>query len=323
MINVARSRGAEQAARVEATASNLRIDAATGEVLRAFDAAGIRGVLLKGPALTEWYAEDPARSYLDCDIWIAPVDVDAAGEALARLGFERLVDDRTLPAWWQEHDSNWRRDLDGVVVDLHRRLQGVGVDDETAWRTLSATCETIMLAGHPTPVLSVPARALYVTLHAAHHGMAWGKALSHVERALRAVDESAWLEAASLAERLRATDSFATGLRLVPQGAELAARLSLPPTRSVQAALRAGTPPPIALGFEQLARVGSVREFLGILARKSVPPREFVRHWWPAAAHSRRMLALAYLYRPLWLLRHAPRGLRAWRTARRKVRAGQ
>ena len=176
------SRGVDQAARVEATARNLRIDSATAEVLRAFDAASIRGILLKGPALTAWYPEDPAHSYLDCDIWIAPTDVDAAGEALSGLGFERLVDDRSLPAWWREHDSNWRRDLDGVVVDLHRRLQGVGVDDETAWRTLSATFEAMTIAGHPAPVLSVPARALYVTLHAAHHGMAWGKALSHVER---------------------------------------------------------------------------------------------------------------------------------------------
>ena len=112
-------------------------------------------------------------------------------------------------------------------------------------------------------------------------------------------------------------------MRLVPQGAELAERLSLPPTRSVEVALRAGTPPPIALGFEQLASAGSLGEFLSILARKAAPPRDFIRHWWPAAAQSRRMLALAYVYRPLWLLRHGPQGLRAWRSARRKVRAGQ
>ena len=311
----------EHAASVEATAGNLRIDAATAEVLRAFDAVCIRGVLLKGPALAAWYADEPARSYLDCDLWVGPADVEAAEEVLTRLGFSLLVDERGLPSWWQEHASSWSRDVDGVVVDLHRRLQGLAVDEETAWQALSRNTETLTVAGYPAPVLCVPARALYVTLHACHHGRAWGKALSHLDRALRAVDESDWVRAASLAERLDGSDAFATGLRLVPQGAELAARLSLAQTQSVNVALHASSPPPIALGFEQLARAASIREFLTIVARKAVPPPGFVRHWWPPAARNRRMLALAYLYRPFWLLRHAPRGARAWLMARREARA--
>src|SRR4051794_38942255 len=323
MRHVASSADAESSARVAAIAGNLRIDAATAEVLRAFEAVGLRAVLLKGPALAVWYADDPTRAYLDCDLWVAPADVEATGEVLTRLGFERVVDDRGLPAWWREHGTDWRRDLDGVAVDLHRRLQGLGVDEEMAWQTLSTTIETLVIAGHPTKVLGLPARALYVTLHAAHHGAAWGKSLSHLERALRAVDESTWQEAASLAQRLGATDAFATGLRLLPQGAELAARLSLPKTRSVEVALRASTPPPTALGFEQLARAASPGELLGVIARKAVPPPGFIRHWWPAAARNRGMLALGYLYRPIWLLRRAPRGLRAWLVARRNVRVAQ
>jgi hypothetical protein len=319
---VADARAFEHADRVEAAASNLRIDAATAEVLRAFESAGIRGMLLKGPALAPWYAGEPSRSYRDCDLWVAPTNIAAAGQALTHLGFEPIVDERGLPAWWREHASEWSRDLDGVVVDLHRRLHGVGVDEEIAWQTLSSSPDTITVAGYPAPVLSVPARAMYVTLHAAQHGRAWGKALSHVERALRSVDESDWVEAGSLAERLAATDAFATGLRLVPQGAELAARLSLPDTQSVKVALHASTPPPIALGFERLAGAKGIREFVSIIFRKAVPPPGFIRHWWPPAARNRRMLLLGYLYRPVWLLRHAPRGLRAWLMARRKVRAG-
>src|SRR4051794_2012256 len=322
MRHVASSADAESSARVAAIAGNLRIDAATAEVLRAFEAVGLRAVLLKGPALAVWYADDPARAYLDCDLWVAPADVEAAGEVLTRLGFGRVVDDRGLPAWWREHGTDWWRDLDGVAVDLHRRLQGLGVDDERAWQTLWSMTETLTVAGHPARVLGLPAKALYVTLHAAHHGAAWGKALSHLERALEQVDEPAWLESASLAERLGATDPFATGLCLVPQGAELAARLSLPETRSVEVALRASTPPPIALGFEQLARAASWRERFEVLAHKAVPPPGFIRHWWPAAGRNRGMLALGYVYRPIWLLRQAPRGLRAWLVARRKVRAG-
>ena len=62
----------EQDARLLAMASNLRIDAATAEVVRALDAAGVGALLLKGPALSAWYADDPTRSYMDCDLWVQP-----------------------------------------------------------------------------------------------------------------------------------------------------------------------------------------------------------------------------------------------------------
>jgi hypothetical protein len=312
----------EQEAIVQATASNLRIDAATAEVIQGLEVAGVPSLLLKGPALSAWYADDRTRAYVDCDLWVRPSDLGAAERIFAGLGFRRYLDERGLPPWWLDHATAWVRDADGVQVDLHRVLQGVGVDAETAWRTLSATADTVVVAGHPAPVLSVPARALYVTLHAATHGQAWGKALVHVERALSAVDESDWKEAASLAEQLDAADAFASGLRLVPEGAALARRLRLPATQSVKVALHASTPPPIALGFEQLSSANGLRERITIIARKAVPPPGFMRHWWPPAARNRRMLALAYVYRPLWLLRHAPRGLRAWSKARRSVHRG-
>ena len=83
------------------------------------------------------------------------------------------------------------------------------------------------------------------------------------------------------------------------------------------------TAPPIALGFEQLARAPTVRNFVAILMRKVVPPAGFIRTWWPPAARNAPMLVIGYVYRPLWLLRHAPGGLRAWLTARREVRNGR
>src|SRR3954452_7853962 len=109
-----------QSARVAATASRLRVDAAPADVLETFAAAGLRAVLLKGPALAAWYADDPTHSYLDCDLWIAPADVEPADDVLTRLGFQRVVDGRGLPDWWQERGSDWWRALDGVAVDLHR-----------------------------------------------------------------------------------------------------------------------------------------------------------------------------------------------------------
>jgi Uncharacterised nucleotidyltransferase len=315
------SRPVDQAASVQAAANNLRIDAATAEVLRAFEEAQVRSVLLKGPALSAFYPGDAARGYLDCDLWVPPSDIPTAEERLARLGFSRTVDERGLPDWWLEHASSWLRRTDTVDVDLHRTLQGIGVEPDVAWDTLSASNETVLVAGYAAPVLSLPARAAYVTLHAAHHGKEWGKALIHLEHALAAADDSVWRKAGALAAQLQAIDSFAAGLHLLPEGAALAERLGLPETSSVKATLRASSPPPIALGFEQLAGADTPADRIRILGRKLLPPPGFIRHWWPPAGRNRRMLALGYLYRPVWLLRNAPRGFRSWRQARRQVGA--
>lgn len=310
----------DQATRVKSAAQRLRIDAATAEVIAAIEAAEIDCRLLKGPALAEWYRDAPDRAYLDCDLWLPPQELSRARGVLARLGFERSLDDDRLPDWWVEHATEWRRAADGVSVDLHGRLQGAEGGDEDVWAALSEPFETIEVAGYPARILATPARALYVTLHAAHHGEQWGKATIHLERALACLDLPVWEAASALAERVGAGASFEAGLRLVPPGAMVADTLGLHPHASIRVRLRASSPPPIALGLEQLATAGSNRMRLRILARKLVPPPAFIRHWWPPAARSRSMLALGYLYRPAWLLRNTPRGLRAWLGARRALR---
>ena len=103
----------------------------------------------------------------------------------------------------------------------------------------------------------------------------------------------------------------------------MASRLRLPAGRSVEAALLAASPPPVALGFEQLASAGGLRARAEILWRKLFPPAEFMYKWQPGAAASHWRLALAYMRRPLWILGHAPRALLAWRDARRRVRGGR
>ena len=306
--------------RLAATAASLRIDAATAEVVRAFSAADVQCRVLKGPAIARWlYPADQPRGYVDSDLLVRPGDAEKAEAVLARLGFERGFDDRALPDWWREHGSEWWRPLDGVLVDLHRSLPGIGVAAEAAWAVLTEEGDSVVVAGYAAPTLGPAARAMHIALHAAHHGVVWGKVLADLERALAELEESLWRDAAALATRLEATDAFSTGLRLTPAGEALAIRLALPRSRSVEANLRATTPPPVALGFEQLARAETFAARMRIVARKLFPPAAFIRHWSPRAAESRRQLALAYLRRPFWLLRSAPRGFRAWRAARRRA----
>jgi hypothetical protein len=321
---VERRESSERVSKLVATGSRLALDAGTAEVFRSLGLAGVEALLLKGPAIARWlYAEGEPRTYTDCDLLIAPDHVEAAEKVLGSLAYKREFDDRDMPSWWREHATAWGRDDDGLTVDLHRTLPGVGVDAEATWRALSADTDAVVVAGHPVPTLPLPGRALHVALHAAQHGVGWARAMADLERALRAVNEDLWRKAAALAAELEATDAFATGLRLTPAGAQLAIRLQLPASRSVGAVLRAASPPPVALGFEQLARAPGVRARARIVWRKLIPPAGFVRHWDPRAADSRFALLRAYLRRPLWILRHMPRGFRAWHIARRSVRAAR
>ena len=297
---------------------NLRIDAATGEVVEALRGHGIDSLVLKGATFTDWYPADSTRTYVDGDVWVSPADLPAAERLLAELGFVPTADERGLPDWWQEHASSWLRAQDQGKIDLHRRLQGAEADPQLVWSVLWQGREAITIGGVGGWRLSEAGRALYATLHATHHGSEDARGLPHLQAALAAVGDATWQEALELARRLGALEAFATGLRLLPAGAELAQRIGAPDARSVKTALLASTPPPVALGFDQLHAARGLRR-VEILLRKLFPPPGFIRHWWPPAARNRPMLVLGYLYRPVWLARNAPAGYRAWREARRSA----
>jgi len=307
---------------VAQAATRLRIDAATSEVLQAFTSAGVACCVLKGPSLAQWLdTDEDRRPYLDTDLWVRPGDETVAEATLEQLGFARRWDQSTLPDWWREHGTEWTRDRDGVLVDLHRNLPGVSADARAAWDTLAEPGGTVVIAGREERALSIPGRALHVALHCAHHGSEWSKVARDLDRALTVADEATCRQAAELARRVDALDAFAAGLRTVPAGDQLAQRLALPEPSSVQVTLRATTPPPVALGVEQLMGAASWRTRAWIIGRKVVPPREFIRHWDDRASENGWRLALAYLRRPFWLLRHTPAGVRAWWRARRRVQA--
>jgi hypothetical protein len=236
---------------------------------------------------------------------------------LSGLGFVAR-DDPAAPDWGREHAREFERAADGVVIDLHTTLPGVRADDATAWRELSAGVEPIAIGGGSAPALGLPARALHIALHSAQHGIEWKRPLEDLERAIATGGEATWRQAAEIARRLDAVESLAAGLRLTEAGRDLATRLDLPRGRSVEASLRAATAPPVALGIEQL-RTASWTDRLMLALQKLFPPRAFMRRWRPIANRGPAGMALAYIYRPIWLLRRAPGGVRAWRKARRSV----
>jgi putative nucleotidyltransferase-like protein len=296
----------------------LNVDLLTGSVVSSLRRAGIPSILLKGPTVARWlYDEGAVRSYVDTDLLLAPDDLPRAERLLADLGFER-DGLGTIPEDWPRHARTWLRP-DGANVDLHRTLVGVGVDPSELWTVLSAETETMRVGGVDVDVLRPPARALVVALHAAKDGGRIAKVRHDLGHAIERLPLDLWRDTASLAARLHATAGLAAGLRTTPRGAALAAQLQLPSETAMGVALRAHGSPALAVGIDWLFTTSGMRRKALLVARKLVPPPAFLRAWTPLARRGRLGLAVAYLWRPVWVAWQSGPGLWAWWRARREV----
>jgi Uncharacterised nucleotidyltransferase len=305
---------------LRAAARAVSVDVVTAEVVTALTKAGIRSVLLKGPAIARLlYEPGELRAYNDLDLLVAPENELGAGIVLEDLGFEIVVDDSRLAGHRPLHAHEWVRARDRASVDLHRTLSGTNAEPAEVFAALVQEPETLRLAGAEVEVPPPPALALVLALHLAHHG--WlPKTARDLTRAIERLPDAAWEQAAQLARRLGAEAAFAAGLELVPGGAALVERLSLSSSRPVDVILRATGPPPLALGLEWLSRTPGLRAKAALVARTALPARGALRSWRPLARRGRLGLVAAYASHPFWLVRHAGPSLLALRRARREVR---
>jgi hypothetical protein len=308
-------RGRTHAPAVSETAVSLAIDLMTVEVLRALARAGIEAILLKGPAiLDQLYDPGEHRPYVDCDLLIPAAAEPAVADVLRELGFAPAagfgVPDPGVAA---EHE--WHRG--GDHVDLHGSLFGIGAPAESVWPILAPDAPVMRVAGHPVRVLRPGALALLLALHAAADGPPGEKPLEDLRRGLARLGNTAWHEAAELAQALDALPAFGAGLALLPEGAQRLARLGVDPGYDVAIALRARAAPPIAHSLERIRRERTLPGKLRRIARGLAPTPTYMRRWSPLAGRGQVGLALAYLWRPVWLVIQVAPGLRAWRRARR------
>jgi hypothetical protein len=302
---------------VEAAGLGLVVDAATAEAVAAFRAAGISSILLKGASFDAWlYEPEEPRAYGDVDLLVSGDDVERAGDVLRRLGYRRRAGRE--PARTVEHAQVWVRSPDDMCVDLHVTLGGADRADVDPWAVLSADTDRILVADTEVDILSEPARALHIALHAAVSEAAAQKPLIDLSRALPRLPPETWTRAAGLAKQLGAEAAFAAGLRRLPDGEELAGRLGLTDASSVDAALLAESAPYSAWTIDRLANARGPRAKLDILLPRLLPRPEFMRVWYPVARRGPLGLALAYLRRVAWLVGTTPRALRAWLRARRR-----
>jgi hypothetical protein len=302
-------------------AAALFVDVVTVEVSSALEAGGIPSVVVRGPSIARHlYGSREIRRYGDVDLLVPLESRATAAAVIKELGFTdmtglgRRPDDR--PPW----SSTWGRLRDGGNVDLHWTVPGMRAVPETVWLVLQREGMPLRVAESEVTGLNAQATAVVVALHAAHHGIRAAAPLDDLRRAVHQWPDALWREALSLARELDATIAFAIGLRLDPAGAELADRLRLPAASSTELILRSGTAPPMALGFDWLDQTSGLGSKARLAWGKVVPDAAFMRVWSPLArGGSRTGLALAYAWRPVWLLLHAAPGYRSWRAARREA----
>jgi Uncharacterised nucleotidyltransferase len=294
---------------------NVAIDRLAAEIAAAFAATGIESLVLKGPVLAAWLYRGEIRPYGDADLMVAPGDWERAVTLLDGLGFSDHLGPLAHPRMESFASTAFLRGEDNL--DLHCTLHGLDADPARIWEEFRAGSERQEIGGAELRVPGRPALALHVGLHAAHH--VEGKPIEDLRRALATADDGTWRGALELAERLDGLPTFASGLRLLPAGAELARRLGIADeVSSTKHEIRfAGVP--TAEGIDALLQPGlGLRRRAGIVAGELFPRPGFMRWWSPLARRGRLGLLLSYPWRWLRLAVQAPRGFWSVRRARAK-----
>jgi hypothetical protein len=305
------------------------IDATTIALLRAFDAARVRWLVLKGPALARLlYRADERRGYSDVDILVAPEDRRRARRALSDLGLVNASENSGVDdVAGILHSETWLRPPAGlprkgiVTLDLHWRLAGCDAPAQLTWEALERRRTWIDLDGRRVPALDRIGLALHVATHAAQHGPLALKAMADLERAIERWPPDIWRSAARLADEVMATAAFAAGLRLLPAGAALAQELRLPSTERVTwEILHQDERPRGTFHLQAWSRARGPRERANLLRRALLPAPQWLAWEYSGATRSKWRLVAAYarhlLRAPWWTVR-------AVRFHRRARRAGR
>jgi hypothetical protein len=316
----------EFAVRTSTLARQSLLDRAAATATRALEADGIEAILLKGIALSRvLYHVDEPRGYFDVDMLVGPKDLAPAGRVLEALGYQNMsklhgiVDVAGI-----QHAEMWAKSdpAEGnVTIDLHWRLAGCEAPSERVWEALRPHRWYIDVGGARLATLDRSGLGLHLALHAAQHGADDVKARGDLMRGLSRWDLGVWRGAARLAGELQAVESFAAGLRLVPDGARLADdELELPSAEALlwEIANR-DVRPRGTYHLRALSEAANTDERLRVLRHALLPSRTWIirHHRWADRGGLRLVAAYA-----VHILRSPAWGLRAWRYRRRLRRQG-
>lgn len=289
------------------------VDRVTAEVVDLFAGVGIECMLVKGPVIGDLLYDEP-RPYGDSDIVVSRSDWARACAVLIQQGFHDSLGPMAHPRMESVASTAFVRGSDNV--DLHCTLAGLEAPPEEVWAALWGEARRQSVGGRVVPVPAPSAVLLHLALHAVHHH-ADEKPLEDLRRGIALAALADWREAAVLADRLGGMSAFASGLRRLPEGADLAATLGVERHGSVHFDLRtAGVP--TAEGLHELLAPGrTIRQRVSIVYDELFPTARFMRWRIPLARRSRLGLLASYPLRWAWLAIKVPRGaLELWRARR-------
>jgi hypothetical protein len=141
------------------------------EIAASFEAAGVRAIAIKGPALAiAAYGDVAMRVFGDLDFMVRLDDLERAAAALHRLGYSSpsYRPDVVASGFFPDVTLNFTRD--GSIVDLHWRLSPTyfpfAPDGERVWDRTA----TIDILGTPVPTLRPADSILFQAYHGSKHG---------------------------------------------------------------------------------------------------------------------------------------------------------
>jgi hypothetical protein len=301
-------------------ARTVAVDVITAEVVGALTEAGIPSLLMKGPVVAGWLYPEGGRSYLDTDLLVPPEGFATAQSVLTALGFSGEYDgfaEVERPVYAVPFQRRRPADPAPYFVDLHHGLAQVPVSSSRVWAVMSTDADRLVVAGCPAMVPSLAARAMHVAFHAAQHGVsavATSRPMEDLRRALATASIDLWATAAALSNELDAEDLFATGLRLLPEGAQVAHQLDL--TRSIRPIVRLASER--VKGANVIAEVASAptrARRSAILLRTLAPSSASMRRDFPIARRGTMGLVVAHLIHQGRIVRNLGPAVGAWRRA--------
>lgn len=302
------------AARSRHAQRRAQLDQAAAEAIVALDGAGVEALLLKGAGLAQaLYGPDRERAYFDIDLLVAPDSLPTVDSVLSELGYRNIMKDQGIDdLTGVVHAALWTRlgEFGNVSLDLHWKLAGCDASAETIWTALRRDAVFRQLGDWRVLTSSEVGFALQVALHLAQHGRSDAKAVADLRLALISWSAGVWEQAAALASELDALETFAAGLRLLPEGEIAADALKLGTGEQVLWDLEhRESRPRGTFHLDALSRAVTFRQRLAILRRALFPPTEWIRWEMPWASRSPAALAAGYLVHllrtPRWALRAA------------------
>ncbi len=179
-----------------------RNDAATLAVVTDFVSAGLRPIVLKGPA-TRAALGVTDRPSADIDLLIGPAQHGAAESFLRGRGYSRTKG---------VHADTWTAPGQ-TDIDLHWTLPRLGVGPDVAWQVLDAHRAALACAGGAVDVLDPGAVLVHLAIHATMD--ATGRPQDDLRTAAERLDERDWQVAVRVAAGLGVSPSTAWALESV------------------------------------------------------------------------------------------------------------